>query len=123
MEPTPSTAEPKAKASYLVVAEKIRAMALDGTLPIGHRLPSESELCDVFGVSRTTLREALRILSTERLITTKRGVNGGSIISPLEPETLASLLQTSIGHLAASENCNVQELLEARELLEVPAAR
>ena len=111
------------RTSYLAVAEALRDMTLDGTLEIGHRLPSESELCDTFGVSRTTLREALRILATEQLITTKRGVHGGSIITALAPADLAGSLQTSINHLVASDNCTTAELLETRELLEIPAAR
>lgn len=114
---------PASRTSYLAVAETLRDMTLDGTFEIGHRLPSESELCDTFGVSRTTLREALRILSTENLITTKRGVHGGSVIAALTPELLAGSLRTSINHLVVSQNCTAAELVDTRELLEVPAAR
>lgn len=51
------------------VADHIREQALG----VGARIPSEAELCDAFGVSRPTVREALRLLEQERIIVTEHG--------------------------------------------------
>ncbi len=49
------------------VAERIRARIIQGALPPGERI-SERELCEAFGVSRTPLREALKVLASEGLV-------------------------------------------------------
>ena len=51
------------------------------SLTPGDRLPSEVELGQAFGVSRSTVREALRSLSSQHLVYTSRGVTGGSFVS------------------------------------------
>ncbi|MED3562653.1 FadR/GntR family transcriptional regulator [Bacillus xiapuensis] len=63
-------------------------------LKTGDRLPSERELASMFEVSRTTIREAIRVLEAEQVVEVKRGVNGGiSIIEP-KPNQLARSLET-----------------------------
>ena len=52
---------------------QLRAAILDGQYPPASRLPTEQELCDVLDVSRSTIREALRVLETEGLIEVRRG--------------------------------------------------
>jgi DNA-binding FadR family transcriptional regulator len=47
---------------------------------VGTRLPSERELAQQFGVSRTTVREALRVLQGEGLVEVRRGRTGGSVV-------------------------------------------
>jgi GntR family transcriptional regulator, transcriptional repressor for pyruvate dehydrogenase complex len=98
-------------------------MILAGNLRAGHRLPTEAELCEQFGVGRSTIREALRMLSSERLLTTSRGVGGGSSVAGLDHEDVTEMLEVAIAILTNSEAVTVPELLEARDLLEVPAAR
>jgi len=68
------------------LADQIRNMILDGELPPGERL-QEIELSTRFGVSRTPLREALKALSSERLITITP--NRGASVAKLNPEELA----------------------------------
>lgn len=66
--------------AYAAVVGRIRrAMALGVLLP-GDRLPAERALADGLGVSRVTVREALRVLQGEGLLITKRG-NSGTIVS------------------------------------------
>lgn len=59
---------------YLVVIEQIKEKIKEGKLEAGERLPSEMELAKELGVSRNTLREALRILEEENIIIRKHGV-------------------------------------------------
>ncbi len=55
------------------VAEQIRDSIVSGHVEAGDRLPPERELCERFGVSRTVLREAIRFLEGEGLLTTRSG--------------------------------------------------
>lgn len=64
--------------SFEDVVEQIRASIITGTLPVGERLPSERELAEMFGVSRPTLREALRVLEAVGLLDIRLGAQGGA---------------------------------------------
>lgn len=112
-----------APAAYAEVAARLREEILSGQLRVGERLPTETELCERFGVSRSTVREALRTLSSRRMVTTTRGVHGGSAVARLGHEEATEMLQESIILLTQSEGATVDEILETRDLLEVPAAR
>jgi len=111
------------RVAYLEVANRLREQILAGHLSAGDRLPTEAELCDRFGVSRSTIREALRMLSSQRLVKTSRGVGGGSSVAHIRHDDVTDLLRDSIVLLTQTEGASVGELLEVRELLEVPAAR
>jgi GntR family transcriptional repressor for pyruvate dehydrogenase complex len=65
-------------------------------LKTGDRLPSERELAGMFAVSRTTIREAIRVLEAEQVVEVKRGVNGGTSIIEPKPGQLARALETLI---------------------------
>lgn len=109
--------------AYQELAGVLRSRIVSGDLPIGRRLPSEPDLADSYGVSRSTVREALRILASEHLLETRRGVTGGTFVSAPTPDAIASSLSIGLGCMAGAEALTVEELLEARMLLEVPAAR
>jgi len=109
--------------AYRQVAEQLRSLILSGQLQPTERLPTEPELSAMFGVSRSTVREALRVLSSQNLVTTTRGVSGGSFVAHPEPSHISDFLETSITLLSGTRKVTVAELLEVRELLEVPAAR
>jgi DNA-binding FadR family transcriptional regulator len=111
------------KLAFEQVADQLRDLILQGDLLPGAKLPSEPELASQFGVSRSTVREALRMLSSQNLISTSRGVGGGSHVRHPSPDEIANLLHTNIGLLTGSRLVGIPELLEAREMLEVPAAR
>jgi DNA-binding FadR family transcriptional regulator len=108
--------------AYRLVANELRRRILAGEIVPGERLPVEVELADSFGVSRSTLREALRTLSSQHLVHTSRGVTGGTFVAQPAPALIASSLATGLGFLSGTEELTVADLLEARELLEVPAA-
>jgi DNA-binding FadR family transcriptional regulator len=80
-------------------------------------------LATEFGVSRATVREALRQLDAQSLIRTSKGATGGSYVTLPSAGHLSASLRSGIGLLADAQDVSLDELLEARELLEVPAAR
>jgi GntR family transcriptional repressor for pyruvate dehydrogenase complex len=105
------------------VAAHIRAQIISGQLAPGTRLPNEVELAEVFGVSRTTIREALGGLVGQGLIVKTRGLTGGSYVAEPSIDQLAETLQIGLHLLGRSEGISVEEFVEIREVLEVPAAR
>ena len=108
---------------YEQVAEQLRTLVVGGTLQPGARLPKEEVLAREFGVSRATLREALRSLAAQDLIRTAKGAGGGSYVTLPSVEGVSSFLHSSISLMADANDVSLENLLEARELLEVPAAR
>ena len=103
------------------VAEKVVNRILDlvrsGNLKAGDRLPAERELIDIFGVSRPTLREALRSLSTLGVIEMRHG--GGAFVTDLHAKSLLAPLDFFVS-LSAE---NAQEVFECRRLIETEIAR
>jgi len=69
-----------------MVAGVLRERILDGSLQDGDSLPRQEDLLDEFRVSRPSLREALRILEAEGLITVRRGNRGGAIVHAPQAE-------------------------------------
>ncbi|WP_122816869.1 FadR/GntR family transcriptional regulator [Nocardioides pantholopis] len=113
----------KVRPAYQQVADQLRELILGGSLSSGDRLPPEAELAATFGVSRSTVREALRVLASRDLIHTVRGTTGGTFVSQVQMDKVSDYLETSIGLMSGSEGVTVAAMLEAREVLEVPAAR
>ncbi len=109
--------------AYEQVAEQLRELVLSGKIGPGDRLPVEGLLSAEFGVSRSTVREAIRLLSSQSLVHTTRGPTGGTFVSQADPEAIRQYLQTSIGLLSGNDGISVTDLLEVREALEVPATR
>src|SRR6202163_2580888 len=97
--------------------DKIRELIVSGSWGPGDRLPKESELAAQLGLSRTSLREAVRALSQLRVLEVRQG--DGTYVSSLEPD----LLLESTGfvtHLLLGDTA--LELFEVRRLLEGAAA-
>ena len=116
---TGSTVRPPA---YQQLADELRAEITSGRLQPGERLPPEPELCVKIGVSRSTVREALRLLASQHLIVTTRGVTGGSFVAHPDAGQLADGLSTGFALLTHSAAIGLADLLELRRALEVPAA-
>ncbi|MCM2972205.1 MULTISPECIES: FadR/GntR family transcriptional regulator [Larsenimonas] len=66
------------------IARQLEALINSGQIEVGEKLPTESKLCDLFGVSRTAVREAIAHLRSMGLIETRRGV--GTRVLRTEPE-------------------------------------
>ena len=112
----------RVKPAYMQVSEQLRDLILSGWLKSGQRLPAEDALATQFGASRSTIREALRLLSSERLVTTVRGVNGGTFVTPPTMAGVGDYLQNSLGILLRAEAVTTADMVEVRELLEPRAA-
>jgi DNA-binding FadR family transcriptional regulator len=104
-----------------VVAEQLLQLVLDGTFPIGGALPSETELAARFGVSRLTVREAIRSLASTRIIQVRQGrssvVSPATDWSPLDGRLLAARSRLHLDPLRLP-----MRLLEARRAVEVAIA-
>jgi GntR family transcriptional repressor for pyruvate dehydrogenase complex len=102
-------------ALYLDVAERLRQAILSGDLSAGERLPSERELARRFAVSRTSLREALRQLQAQGLL------SSGGRTSPMQaadPEQVAGRLGEALIHVVRCKDVSVEELTELRIAIE-----
>lgn len=108
--------------AYEQVAEQLRQLILRGDIAPGERLPVEGVMCEMFGVSRSTVREALRALAARDLVRTTRGTTGGTFVARIEASKVSDYLETSLGMLSAGRAVSMAEILETRALIEVPAA-
>jgi GntR family transcriptional regulator, transcriptional repressor for pyruvate dehydrogenase complex len=104
------------------IALQIRRYLEQQHLRPGDRLGTEQELAEEFGVSRPTLREALRLLSASHLIRVGRGRTGGIFVARTPNEGMSRNVSESIALMLAAETISMDELLDARMFLEVPLA-
>lgn len=72
-----------------VVARALRRQIVGGELRDGDHLPNENEMINHFGVSRPTMREAVRVLEAERLVEARRGTRTGPQVRVPGPEIVA----------------------------------
>ena len=100
------------------VIVQIRRAIFSGQYRPGDRLPTEREMAQQFGVSRVTVRDALRALEANGLIRVKVGGQGGPYVS--EPDI--SRVTDSIGTHLQLRGTTFEELAEARQALETTAA-
>jgi GntR family transcriptional repressor for pyruvate dehydrogenase complex len=96
--------------------QKLREMIISGRYPSGARLPPEAELAAELGLSRNTAREAVRALSSARVLDVRRG--DGTYVTSLRPELLLEGIAFAVEVMHEESGL---ELLEVRRILE-PAA-
>jgi len=106
------------RASSDVIAQ-IRQAIMSGQYRPGDRLPTEREMAQQFGVSRVTVRDALRALEANGLVRVKVGGQGGPYVSTPD----IALLSDSIGTHLHLRGTSFQDLAEARQALEMTAAQ
>jgi DNA-binding FadR family transcriptional regulator len=109
--------------AYEDIAEQLRDAIDTGVLGPGQRLPTEETLAGDFGVSRATVREALRLLAAQNLVRTAKGSGGGSYVNTPTVDRVSALVTSNLGLMSAAADITLDDFLEARELIEVPATR
>ena len=105
------------KAAVLVAAELRRQIA-EGRLKPGDKLHPENVLQNEFAISRPTLREALRLLEAESLISIGRGKHGGARVNAVDVGALA----TQVGVFLQIQGTTLEDVWLARTIIEPPAA-
>jgi GntR family transcriptional regulator, transcriptional repressor for pyruvate dehydrogenase complex len=100
------------------IADQIRGAIRSGRLPAGSRLPAEHELADEFEVSRGTVREAMKILSSAQLVEANRGATGGTFIALPDPGVVAETLGETIELWFQAGNTTAAEVDQARLWIE-----
>ncbi len=96
---------------------KIKAMIVSGELRPGSRLPKEADLAERLGLSRNSLREAVKALSLIRVLDVRQG--DGTYVTSLEPDLLLDVLGFAVDF---HQDDTVLEFLEVRRILEPAAA-
>ncbi|WP_191236842.1 FadR/GntR family transcriptional regulator [Cobetia marina] len=98
------------------VLEQLERRITSGEVPVGSKLPTEGELCNAFGVSRTVIREAITHLKSSGLVETRRGVGTTVLRNTLAESSPAK-------QISATTVEDILEVLELRLILEPEAAR
>lgn len=104
------------------IALAIRRYLEENDLHPGDRIGTEHELADEFGVSRPTLREAIRLLSSSHLVRVSKGRGGGIFVGSTPNEGMGRNVSESIATMLASDSVSLKQLLDTRVFLEVPLA-
>jgi DNA-binding FadR family transcriptional regulator len=104
------------KMSHLIAAE-LRRRIVRGEIAPGDTLPNEAELVKVLDISRDTLREALRMLESESLISIRRGRHGGAVVRRPDLRAIARY----VGLLLQIQQVTMDDIHEARIIIEGPA--
>lgn len=108
-----ASARHKAKRSDLIAEELLRWILLTGKQP-GDRLPQEKELLEIFGCSRGTLREALKSLEVQGLVTMVTGPKGGARLTEVPEDRAMRLLTTYF----CFQKLDARAIYEVRLMLE-----
>ena len=114
------TAEARRDSTSVVsaLAQRVLDAIARGELSVGNPLPSERELMSRFQVSRTSVRESLRMLSAQGLVAVKRGRTGGSFISSPTPYAVVQ----SLTHFIKGQGIRFIDIVFVREAIEPAAA-
>jgi GntR family transcriptional repressor for pyruvate dehydrogenase complex len=96
------------------IADEIEKAILNKKLIVGDKLPSEHELCEQFGVSRTSVREAVKILITQDIVEVKKG--HGIFVKSISPENITEGIIKFYRHMLNEEYA--MDLIHARQALE-----
>lgn len=100
------------------IANNLRESIVEGHLKVEERLPTEEELAERFGVSRPTIREALKRLAAQNLIRTRRGPTGGSFVKKPSQAEIHEQLSSMASVLVSVGEFHLPEIVEARHELE-----
>jgi DNA-binding FadR family transcriptional regulator len=100
-----------------LVVDKISYSVINGELSDGELLPPENKLCETFGVSRSILREAIRVLASKGLVEVKQG-HGTFVRRPHIDVT-----EEAVGNYLRTHSFSLFQLMEVRTPIEVEVAK
>lgn len=98
-----------------LIVDQVRSLIHEGKLTPGDRLPPEREMCERFGVSRVTVREALRVLEAGGLVEIRVGAHGGAFVT----QPTGDRVGASIVDLLTLSSVTASDVTEVRMVLEV----
>jgi DNA-binding FadR family transcriptional regulator len=101
------------------ILRQLRGAVFAGKFRAGDRLPNERHLAEQFAASRTSVREALRALEQEGMISVKKGAGGGAFVSHIDHQLVARPFQT----LLQLGKVSMAHITEVRLIFEPEAAR
>lgn len=104
--------------SFALVVDRLKRGIEDGELKPGYKLPSEPELANLFGLSRSVVREALKVLELSGYLEVRRGYGGGTFVCAPEAEEFST-----VPPRLAAVPLTARQLLEVRLAIEPFAAR
>lgn len=110
---TSSSGQPK-RSRPVRVADEIKTWVVERDLQQGDKLPNETEMIAQFGVSKGTVREAMRILEAQGLIVTRTGPGGGSFVDKVSARRARSLL----ANYFYFQNLSIADIYQMRRALE-----
>ena len=96
------------------IVEQIRGAILSGELNIGDRLPSEKDLSAKFGVSKSSLREAYRVLEAYGLLEIRQGMAGGAFVREVDIRTI----KDGLVNYFFFQNPSIREYTQVRTFIE-----
>jgi DNA-binding FadR family transcriptional regulator len=112
---TPSTDPAPSRLSRPTrVAEAIKDWIVQAHFGAGDRLPSEPELIERFGMSKGTIREAMRILEAQGLVKSRTGPGGGTFVHEVSKERARALL----GNYFYFKDLTIRDIYQLRRVLE-----
>ncbi|MGC8659179.1 MAG: FadR/GntR family transcriptional regulator [Desulfomonilaceae bacterium] len=99
------------------VADQLRKAIGEGRFKVGEKLPSQPDLAELMGVSRPSIREAVKLLELQGMIESVQG--GGTLVRNIAAQEIGTPIET----LLVSDKEKVIELMDVRALLEVWSAK
>src|SRR5215213_5030545 len=112
----------KAGKTYERIIRHIRGEISARKLRPGDKLQSEADLARSLGVSRPTVREALKVLESQNVLRSSTGPTGGTFVGAIEGARVGEYLTDAISLLIGVDGLAVEELGGGREARGVPAA-
>jgi GntR family transcriptional regulator, transcriptional repressor for pyruvate dehydrogenase complex len=110
----PETKRGRAQKRPEAIAEQIKDWIVEQNLKPGDRLPGERELIVRLGASKSTIREALKVLETQGLVASRTGPGGGTFVKALSERQAVELL----GNYFFYKNLTIRDIYTLRKALE-----
>lgn len=104
----------KAPRVFEEICDRIKEQLASGQLKTGDKLPSERDLAEKFGTSRSAVREALRSLERSGVVELRKGVKGGTYIAQMD----SSVVSQSLTDLLQFGDISIEDLTESRAIVQ-----